>query len=127
MCETSRFARSPENFMVKLKVPSGFCVALKVAVPGVLIGGTSLSPFRRAVRVNGSSSEVARTTGAALMTLKQNTTAKANNTNFFIVFLSLSVKKCQVFAKTTFFEGDPRNLSICPEVGQMRVLQAGFQ
>src|SRR5215831_694951 len=99
MCETTRLARKSENFIVKLKVPSGFCVALKVAVPGELIGGTSLSPFSRAVRVRGSSSEVVRTTGAALMTLKQNKTVKANNRNFFIVFLSLKCQKMSDFAK----------------------------
>src|SRR5262249_4267546 len=82
-------------------------VALKVPVPFVImvVGLVSSMPVILARKWLFSFS--AATAITALMQSK----ARTANQSFFIVFLSLVVKKCQV-SRIDLLRGDPRNLSL---------------
>src|SRR5262249_38074821 len=93
-------------------------VALKVPVPFVImvVGLVSSMPVILARKWLFSFS--AATAITALMQSK----ARTANQSFFIVFLSLVVKKCQV-SRIDLLRGDPRNLSLKNPVqgfGQIR-------
>src|SRR5205085_4263156 len=91
MCDTSKLLVRLAKVTLKSMLPSGWIVALKLAVPSLLIAGTSLAPWRLARRMTTSS-----LSDAALITQRQNTANTARQ-SFFIFLVPLLL--------SSFFEG----------------------